>query len=139
MDYQSYTGTSRKGKHTHSLESPTTDTFALHDPQSYPSTQLQLNYDTTGLSHPHQYQQLTPAISTVSMDATSPFQGTGMGSGVSEDGGQDATGAVSSSTSGNTQSAFITKLYTMLEEANVSLICWDVSGTYFTVHNPTGM
>ncbi|KAJ3332443.1 kinase-regulated stress-responsive transcription factor skn7 [Blyttiomyces sp. JEL0837] len=35
------------------------------------------------------------------------------------------------------QSVFINKLYTMLEEANQSLICWDSSGTYFIVHNPT--
>jgi hypothetical protein len=36
------------------------------------------------------------------------------------------------------QSAFINKLYTMLEDPNVhSLICWDPTGTIFIVHNPT--
>ncbi|KAJ3352367.1 hypothetical protein HDU83_008132 [Entophlyctis luteolus] len=36
------------------------------------------------------------------------------------------------------QSAFINKLYTMLEEADQSLISWDETGTFFIVKNTTG-
>ncbi|KAJ3030766.1 UNVERIFIED_CONTAM: hypothetical protein HDU68_007843 [Siphonaria sp. JEL0065] len=36
------------------------------------------------------------------------------------------------------QSAFINKLYTMLEEADQSLISWDHTGTFFIVKNTTG-
>ncbi|ORY38539.1 winged helix DNA-binding domain-containing protein, partial [Rhizoclosmatium globosum] len=35
------------------------------------------------------------------------------------------------------QSAFINKLYTMLEEADQNLISWDQTGTFFIVKNTT--
>ncbi|KAJ3059181.1 hypothetical protein HDU99_006466, partial [Rhizoclosmatium hyalinum] len=50
-------------------------------------------------------------------------------------------GSASSSTTnfGNVanQSAFINKLYTMLEEADQNLISWDQTGTFFIVKNTT--